>query len=213
MKPLIPNEHGAWGMLATSFLLGWLGAPVLSWKPLLLVPAALGAFMARYPLGLYFKKRRVTRAMQIPLTREKIWFTIFASFTALTGLPLLYPLGWWWLLVYAGIAGAALALHLVSVMRRKERTFWVEWTAMFGIATLGPAASSAASPQWGWQPFTIWGALLAYYTWRIRVVRGLVASQTTHPVDIRRVGTRELTYSLVFLATTVLILRVAALFL
>ena len=208
MRILLPNEHGAWGIFFTAFLLGWLGAPVLSWHPLWLLPAALGAFLARYPLGLYFKKRRVTRALKIPLTREKYWFAIYASFTAVTAAPLFYFFGWWWLLIFAGISGVVLGIHLRSLITRQERSFFVEWTAMFGMASLAPAASFAAAPVMGWNPITVWLMLVAFYTWRIRVVRRLVAARTTLPVDIRRVGTRELNMSICFLIASIIVLRI-----
>src|SRR3989338_3888410 len=166
-KILFPNEHGAWGMFAASFILGWLAAPELSWRPLLILPAALGAFFARYPVGIYFKKRRVVRAMKISLALETKWFVIYSLSTAVASFPLFYPLGWWWLLIFAALAMAALAVHLWAILRKKERTFLVEFTATTGITFLAPAASYAAILRFDWEPVAVWGLMVFYYAWRI----------------------------------------------
>ena len=208
MKILFPNEHGAWGMFVASFLVGWLAAPELSWRPLLLLPAAVGAFLARYPAGIYFKKRRVARAMKITLHREKKWFLIYSVLTAAAVLPLFYPLGWRWLLPFAGFSIAALVFHLRAVIRRKERTFFVEWSAMAGISVLAPAASYAAVLRLHALSLLTWFLVVLFNTWRIIIVRRRVARKREEPVDFRSVGRREILYSLIFIALIAGIVRI-----
>lgn len=205
---LFPNEHGAWGMLITAFLLGWLGAPELSWKPLLLLPASLGAFLTRYPIGIYFKKRRVTRQLGIPLKREKKWFLIYAIFTVGVGLPLFYPLGWWWLLPVLLLAAASLALHLEAITRRKERSLFVEITAMVGISFLAPVAAYAASKQMDWKIFALWILFVLYYAQRILAIKKKVTRRKETGLDIRKVGRQELLYSSVFFLAVILWIRI-----
>ncbi|MBI2083573.1 MAG: YwiC-like family protein [Deltaproteobacteria bacterium] len=206
---LLPNEHGAWGMLVTAFLLGWLGAPELSRDPLLLLPAALGGFLTRYPVGIYFKKRRVTRQLGIPLKREKKWFLIYSIFTLLVGLPLLHPLGWWWLLPFTFLATLALALHLTAIIQRKERTLFVEITAMLGISLLAPAAAYAASKQFDWKIFILWILFVLFYTQRIIAIKEKVARRKETGLDIRKVGKRELIYSSLFFLAVILWMRIS----
>ncbi|MDO8644022.1 MAG: YwiC-like family protein [bacterium] len=207
-KVLFPNEHGAWAMLFTAFLLGWLAAPELSWKPLYILPAALGAFLTRYPVGLYFKKRRVTRALKIPLTREKFWFQVYAAFTVLVGFPLFYPLGWWWLLIFLDIAALCLFLHLKAITQKRERTLFVELTAMAGISCLVPATATAAILRMDWEPLFLWLAFLLFFGWRFIVVRKKIRERHAVPIDLRQVGKGELNYSLFFLILLVTLVRV-----
>ncbi len=208
-KLLLPNEHGAWTMLAVAFLAGWLGAPTLSWRPLLLVPAALGAFLVRYPIGIYFKKRRVTRALKIPLTREKNWTIIYGLFAVIAGVPLLYPLGWWWLIPVGVFASGVLTLHLWSIIKRKERTFLVEFSAMLGISILAPTAAQASLHPFRVEPwiFVMWLLLVAFNTWRVQAVRFAIAHKQERPVDIPGIGKREMWFSLFFLVLIVCLSR------
>ncbi len=209
---LWPNEHGAWGIFATSFLAGWLTAPKLSWGPLLLLPAALGAFLTRYPIGLWFKKRRVTRALSISLSREKRWFWIYGIPTAIVSVPLFYPLKWWWILPFAIISTASFALHIVAIVKKKERSLLVETTAMIGLSCLTPAASFASLGAPHWQPIVIWAVLVIFYLGRIVSVRRKVSRKREEPVDLRTLGKWELLYSLLFLILLVGMTRIISLF-
>lgn len=206
-KILFPNEHGAWAMFIIAFLLGWLAAPVFSHRPLLLLPAAIGAFLTRYPLGIYFKKRRVTRALKIPPTYEKKWFLIYSLFTAVVSFPLFYPLGWWWLLLFGAAASLIMALHLSAIIRRKERTFFIEETAVIGLSLLTPAASYAALTHFHPEPLVLWALLVAFNTWRVAVVRGQIARKKERPIDVRGIGKREVCYSSIFLVIVVVLVR------
>lgn len=207
-KILFPNEHGVWGMFAASFILGWLAAPELSWRPLLILPAALGAFLARYPAGIYFKKRRVARAMKISLAFETRWFVIYSLLTAVVSFPLFYPLGWWWLLIFAALAMTALAVNLWAILRRRERTFLVGFTATTGISFLAPAASYAAILRFDREPVVVWVLLVLYYAWRITAIRGIVARKKEKPVDLKAIGKRELLYSFLFVTGIVVAARI-----
>jgi MFS family permease len=207
-KILFPNEHGAWAMFFTAFLLGWLAAPVLSWRPLFLLPAAIGAFLARYPIGLYFKKRRVTRAMKIPLTREKKWFWIYSLLTLALAIPLFYPLGWWWLLIFAALSTVALIVHLCLVTQRKERSLFSEIIAMIGLSFLMPATSYAALLLFHWQLPIVWGLFILYFIQRIIVVRQKVSQRDLTPVEIKKIGNRELLYSVIFVVIVAVGVRI-----
>ena len=203
LGPLIPNEHGAWGMLTTAFLLGWWATPPFSWRPLYLVPAVVGIFLMRYPVGLYFKKRRVTRAMQISLTREKRWFWIYLVFTVLVALPLFWKLAWWWLWLFVGPSGLIFFLHLQSIQRRQEKSLTAEVTAMLGLALLVPAASYAGLLYLRWDLLSLMGLFVFYYLWRIITIRSIVKDPSRPRTDIKKMGKRELLYSAFFLLIVV----------
>ena len=206
-KILFPNEHGAWAMLFTAFLLGWLAAPEVSWRPLYLFPAAVGAFLTRYPLSLYFKKRRVARTRKISLNQEKKWFLIYALLTLIVFIPLLWPLQWWWLFIFGGLSSIAFMIHLRSIKRREERKLIVEITAMIGISFLVPAASYASLLHWDWTILIVWGFFILFFTQRIVTIRSQLRSDKVQRSDIKKVGIRELAYSAVFLVVVIRIAR------
>jgi len=206
-KVLFPNEHGAWALLTTAFLLGWLAAPEFSWRPWYLLPAAIGAFLARYPAGIYFKKRRVTRALKIPLIREKRWFLIYSLATFVVAFPLFYPLGWWWLLGFVFPSILSLGLHLWAIIKRKERTLFVEATAMLGLTFLCPAASYAAVLELKKESILIWLLLISYNLHRIISIRRKVTHRNIEPVNLRQLGRREIGYAMIFISLVVVIVR------
>lgn len=197
-KILFPNEHGAWGMFFTAFFLGWLACPVISWRPLVLLPAAVGAFLTRYPIGIYVKKKRVSRTLSVRLTREKRSFLLYFLLMLVFSIPLFYPLGWWWLLIFAALFTAALIVHLRSVIKRRERSLFSEVMAMIGLSFLTPAASYAALLNFHWQLPIVWGLFVLYYIQRIIAVRQKVSQKDQTFADVKKVGKRELLYSLYF---------------
>ena len=206
---LFPNEHGAWAAFFVSFLIGWLAAPVLTLRPLLLLPAAVGAFLARYPIGIYFKKRRVTRQLNIPLIREKRWFIIYSSLTLLVSWPLFWPLGWWELLIFAALSALTLVLHLASMIHRKERSLFVELSAMAGITFLTPAAVFCAELKISVFSLFLWLVVFLFFTFRVLSVRNKIKHRNEKPVDIRQVGRKELLYSLILLVGIVVTCRLS----
>lgn len=208
-RMLFPNEHGAWTMFWAAFLLGWLGAPELSWRPLLILPAAIGAFLTRYPIGIIFKKRRVTRALKIPLTREKQWCLIYSLATLIVAFPLFYPLGWWWLSGFALPSILSLGLHLRAIIRRKERTLFVESTAMLGLSFLCPAAAYASVMQLRAESAGIWLLLVGYNFSRITRIWRKVAHKREEPIDLRSLGKREIYLSGLFLILVIVVVRIA----
>ena len=205
---LIPNEHGAWGMFLTSFCVGWLAAPELSWRPLFLLPAAVGLFFVRYPVGIIFKKRRIARALRIELVREKRSLALYVPLAVLATIPLFYPLGWWWLLPIGAAAAATLALHLRDLVKRRERTFLSEASAMVGLSLLAPTASLAATGIFSWETAAVWIGLVAFYLWRITTVRRKVARKKEEPVDFRAVGWREVVYSSLWAVALIVTARI-----
>ena len=103
---------------------------------------------------------------------------------------------------------AALVFHLRAVIRRKERTFFVEWSAMAGISVLAPAASYAAVLRLHALSLLTWFLVVLFNTWRIIIVRRRVARKREEPVDFRSVGRREILYSLIFIALIAGIVRI-----
>jgi hypothetical protein len=82
LKAPLPKEHGSWAMLIVPLLLGLAIAPAWHWRVVILLVAALGFFLIRYPLALLIKTRGRTNPNQAHLWR---WTAVYGSITALSG--------------------------------------------------------------------------------------------------------------------------------
>jgi len=143
-SPPLPKEHGSWAMLIVPLLLGLFVAPAWHWRALILLAAALGFFLTRYPLVVLVKTRKRPTADKTYLWR---WAAIYGGITALCGgwLVLGYNLGW---LAVMGVLGVGLLLfNLWLVSRRQELSLMGELTGIAGLALGAPMAYYAASGQ------------------------------------------------------------------
>ena len=82
LKPPIPKEHGSWAMLIVPLLLGMIIAPSWHWRVMILLVAALGFFLLRYPLATLVKTRRRSSTNRAYLWQ---WAAIYGGITALSG--------------------------------------------------------------------------------------------------------------------------------
>jgi YwiC-like protein len=136
-SPPLPKEHGAWAMLIVPLLLGLFIAPAWHWRALVLLVAALGFFLTRYPLAVLVKTRKRPTADKAYLWR---WTAIYGGITALSGgwLVLAYNLDW---LAVIGVLGSGLLLfNLWLVSRRQELSLLGELTGIAGLALGAPMA-------------------------------------------------------------------------
>lgn len=138
----LPKEHGSWAMLIVPLLLGLFVAPVWHERALILLAAALGFFLTRYPLVVLVKTRKRPTADRAYLWR---WAAVYGAMTVLCGgwLVLAHQLVW---LAVIGLFGAGLLLfNLWLVSRRQELSLLGELTGIAGLALGAPMAYYAAS--------------------------------------------------------------------
>jgi hypothetical protein len=143
-KPPLPKEHGSWAMFIVPLLVGFIVAPVWQARGWVLVVAALGFFLVRYPLALLVKTRHRPRRDRPVLWR---WTILYAGLAGLGGgwLVVTYRLGW---LVILGLAAGLLVLfHLWLVARRQEMSVAGELAGIVGLALGAPLAYYTVSGQ------------------------------------------------------------------
>lgn len=144
ISPPLPKEHGSWAMLIVPLLLGLFVAPAWHGRALILLTAALGFFLTRYPLVVLVKTRKRPTADRAYLWR---WAALYGVITVLCGgwLVLMHRLVW---LAVIGLFGAGLLLfNLWLVSRRQELSLPGELTGIAGLALGAPMAYYAASGQ------------------------------------------------------------------
>jgi len=135
----LPQDHGSWVFLLSPLLIGLFAAQNFTFASLILVIAALAAFLARQPASIAVKAysgRRSTR--DLPVAR--FWLVVY-GLVGLAALAVLVYQGFGYLL-YLAIPGLVVfAWHLYLVSRRAERRqMGIEIVASGVLALAAPAA-------------------------------------------------------------------------
>ena len=159
----LPSEHGGWGLLAGSILLGLLVA--FSWLGLLLAVAACGVFLIHQPLKIALKDR--LKGRRPPRT---VWATRFAI-----GYGLLVVVPMTILLTRASptfLIPILLAVPLALVqlyydVRNRSRRLLPEVCGALALAMIAPAIAVLA----GW---TLWLALPLWLLLALRAVPAIL---------------------------------------
>lgn len=151
----LPQDHGSWVFLLSPLLIGLFAAQNFTAASLILVIAALAAFLARQPASILVKAKSGRRSSRdLPVAR--FWLGVY-SLVGLVALAVLVYLGFGYLL-YLAIPGLAVfAWHLVLISRRAERRqMGIEIVASGVLALAAPAAlwvgQGYPDPQ-GWALF------------------------------------------------------------
>ena len=180
-KPLIPKEHGSWAMLIVPLLLGLIVAPMWHGRALILLVAALGFFLVRYPLALLVKKRK-RAGDKAYLWR---WAIIYSSLTALSGGWLLFGQGLWGL-APLGLAGVlTLGFHLWLVSRRQEMGVVGELAGIIGLALGAPMAYYTATGQLDLTAGLLWVINALYFGGTVFYIKLKVRQQPRLPAPDR----------------------------
>ncbi|MBE7551268.1 MAG: YwiC-like family protein [Anaerolineales bacterium] len=186
LKPPLPKEHGSWAMLIVPLLLGLVIAPVWHGQALLLLLAALGFFLVRYPLAVLVKTRKRATADKALLWR---WTAIYGGLTVLSGGWLVFVQGLGWLAVMGLFGGLLLLFHLWLVSRRQEMSLGGELVGIVGLALGAPMAYYAASGYLDQVAAVLWLINALYFGGTVFYIKLKVRQQPRLPAP-ERVGER-----------------------
>src|SRR5512143_3583902 len=78
----LPKEHGSWAMFAVPLIIGFAVAAQWQWRSILLIIAALGLFLVRFPIDTLIKTRKRPTADRAWLIR---WSIAYISIAAIGG--------------------------------------------------------------------------------------------------------------------------------
>ncbi|MFF4184903.1 YwiC-like family protein [Streptomyces sp. NPDC001691] len=127
----LPNQHGAWAMLAVPFAAGtFLGHP--RWAHLPLLGAWLLGYLAAYHAQQWLRLNRIARNPKAP-RRHVRPALCFAAGSAACGIPVAvtHP----WLLLAAACAAPFIAVNTLYAYRNRERSL------LNGLAAVVPACA------------------------------------------------------------------------
>ncbi|MEU7153249.1 YwiC-like family protein [Streptomyces sp. NPDC045456] len=170
LRRWIPNQHGAWAMLAVPFLAGALLGGFDGWHAVLL-PAWLLAYCAAFHAQQFVRLRRLSRNPRAP-RRHLAPLTGFGAAFAVCAVPLAvaHP----WLLIAACCAAPFFAVNVGYAYRNKERA------TVNGIAAVVPACGmllvsyrlgSGTVDSRAWQAAA---ACLLYFTGTVLYVKTMI---------------------------------------
>ena len=135
----ITTEHGSWVFLLSPLIIGLFAGGNFSTTSLLLVLAALAAFLIRQPLAVMVKAYSGRRSKK-DLPAARFWILIYGFVVLFTVVGLVLEGNGY--LLYLGIPGLPVFFwHLLLISRRQERRqMGVELVASGVLALTAPAA-------------------------------------------------------------------------
>ncbi len=209
----LPKEHGSWAMFAVPLIIGLAVAAQSTaqwqWRSLLLVVAALGLFLVRYPIDTVIKTRKRPAADRAWLMR---WAIGYASIAAFGGGWLIVVARLVWLIPLGLLSMALLAYHWWLVDRRQEMSAQGELAGIGGLALGAPLAYYTVTGVLDGTALGLWIVNVLYFGGTVFYIKLKVRQQPKEPapdrLSERLVKARAcLTYQSVVL--TVLILLTA----
>ncbi len=198
----LPQDHGSWVFILSPLLTGIFAGQEFSFASLLLVIAAMSAFMMRQPLTVIVKALSGRRS-KTDLPAAWFWVLVYGVIAAAALIGLI--LSGFGSLLYLAVPGAPVfAWHLWLVSRRAERRqAGIEVIATGVLSLTAPAAywvgMGGYNPQGWWLWVFTWlqsAASIVYAYLRLgqrEISREQAASMSQS--DWRRLGTRAFLYT------------------
>lgn len=178
LKPPIPKEHGSWAMLIVPLLLGLVIASTWHSRAIVLLVAAVGFFLARFPLATLVKTRWRRNTGRAYLWQ---WTAIYGGITALSGGWLVLVHGLWWLVPLGLLGGLLVLFHLWLVARRQEMSVAGELAGIFGLAMGAPMAYYAAAGRLDGSAAALWLINALYFGGTVFYIKLKVRQQPRLP--------------------------------
>jgi len=178
----LPKEHGSWAMFAVPLIIGFAVAAQWQWRSILLIAAALGLFLVRFPIDTLIKTRKRPNAERARLVR---WAIAYGSIAAICG-------GWLivfdrlYALIGIGLIGAALLIyHWWLVERRKEMSARGELAGIFGLALGAPLAFYVSTGVLDGTVLALWIVNALYFGGTVFYIKLKVRQQPKEPAPDR----------------------------
>ncbi len=170
----LPKEHGSWAMFAIPLGIGAVVAGVWRLELGLLLLAALGFFLMRYPLATLVKTRKRPSPARKELWR---WAVVYAAVAAIPGLALVLVYRLWWLAPMGFFGAALVAYNLWLISRRQDMTLRGELPGIVGLAMGAPMAYYAARGVLNETALALWLINALYFGGTIFYVKLKVRQQ------------------------------------
>lgn len=164
----LPREHGAWGILAVSYLLGLAVARDATWASLSCGAAALLAMLGRRPTANALRTRGA-RLADVGFALALLGAAAGLAAATLALRPDLWP-------IFAVVA-TLFAADLAMLVVRLGRTAWGELPGIAGLALASVLGHASASPALGERSWALGLLCVLYFVGSIPFVRGFVRAR------------------------------------
>jgi hypothetical protein len=178
----VPKEHGSWAMFAVPLIVGFAVAAEWQWRSSLLIAAALGLFLLRFPIDTLIKTRKRPTADRARLIR---WAIAYGSIAAMCG-------GWLivverlYALVGMGLIGAALLIyHWRLVEQRQEMSARGELAGISGLALGAALAYYVSTGIFNGTALALWLVNALYFGGTVFYIKLKVRQQPKEPAPDR----------------------------
>jgi hypothetical protein len=165
-------------MFGVPLIIGFIIAVVWQWRSLLLILAALGLYLLRFPIDTLIKTRKHPNADRVGLTR---WTAIYGTLTALCSGWLIMIDQLYGLIPLGAIGVALLAYHWWLVDRRREMSVVGELTGIFGLALGAPLAYYTATGRLDGIAAALWVVNALYFGGTVFYIKLKVRQQPREP--------------------------------
>ncbi len=166
---MIPKEHGAWGMLITTFLIGAFSAD--TWNPAVLFfgGASLSYFLLRAPL-LALKDARWQKSYKTGTRKAFLWFIIYSAMMAVFGIPLFLVYKKWPLFIFFALSLPLLGIH-TAFSSGDFRSVKNELVSFAALSMTAPLAYYVATNELALRTFSLYIVCFLYYSATIFYVK------------------------------------------
>ncbi len=178
----LPKEHGSWAMLAVPLMIGLAVAAQWQWRSVLLIVAALGLFLLRFPVDTLIKTRKRPQADRRWLIQ---WTVIYGSIAAIGGGWLVLLDRLYALIGFGLIGGTLLVYHWWLVDRREEMSASGELAGICGLAMGAPLAYYAATGLIDGTALMLWIVNALYFGGTVFYIKLKVRQQPRLPAPDR----------------------------
>ncbi len=159
----VPNQHGAWAMLASPLLVGILAGGV-AWVHVPLTAFWFAGYLSFFATGLWLRSGR----------RARYWPPVRAYVTVTAGLGLVVALARPGLLVWAPAFAPPLGIGLWAAAHRRDRDLLAGLSTVVG-SSLMTLVAYAAGPGDDWRRATLLAAVqLAYFCGTVFYVKSAI---------------------------------------
>ncbi|HTP10793.1 MAG TPA: YwiC-like family protein [Anaerolineae bacterium] len=182
----LPKEHGSWAMFVVPLIIGFAVAAQLAaywpWRSILLIAAALGLFLIRFPIDTLIKTRRRPNTDRAWLIR---WAIVYGLIAAVCGGWLIVINQLYWLIPLSMVGAALLVYHWWLVERRKEMSARGELAGIFGLALGAPLAYYASTGRLDGVALMLWIVNALYFGGTVFYIKLKVRQQPKEPAPDR----------------------------
>lgn len=163
MTPVLPREHGAWGILLVPFLTAAGIAGVFSPAVVLALLAVVLAFLARTPLSVWLLPGAGHRQPALSAAQARRWTFFYGGPASLVGVVLVVVWRFEDLLVLAALALGLFFLHLLELRRGGPRGWVAELLGTGALTLSAPVAWVAATGALDSNGLLVWLLNAAFF--------------------------------------------------